>query len=140
MVTAVTLRWIQLRQRKRWERIRWLDVGAGGDLVDCSLGAIPAASTFSVQASTSDRPRHNASKASDSDGVVSHEEEAVIRHEATGSGSSRPHLRPCRAAAGSLFDDPVLALSWPLTNLPGLGFRRRSSPMVSDCEVLKESI
>jgi hypothetical protein len=102
-------------------------------------GAIPAASTFSEHASTGDRPRHNASKPSDSDGVVSHEEKAVIRQEATASGSSRPP-RATESATGPLFDDPALATvvaAWP--DLPDT-VRASTLAMVTDCEVLNNSI
>jgi hypothetical protein len=70
---------------------------------------------------------------------VSNEEEAVIRQEATVNGSSRPP-RATESPTELLFNDPALATvvaAWP--DLPDT-VRASILAMVTDCEVLKNSI
>jgi hypothetical protein len=83
--------------------------------------AIPAASMFSVQASTGDKSSQDASNPPVRKQVASDEEQPILRQEATVSGSSRPP-RATESATGPLPDDPDLATvvaAWPeLPELP----------------------
>ncbi len=78
-------------------------------------GAIPAASIFSVHASTGDSTRHNTSEPTDCDEVASHDDGIVLRQEATVNGGSRP-ARATKSATSRSPHDLDLALLvavWP---------------------------
>jgi hypothetical protein len=71
--------------------------------------------------------------------VASREKSAVLRQQATVSGGTRPP-RATESAAVPLVDDPALAAvvaDWP--DLPDT-IRAGILAMVTDCEVLKNSI
>jgi len=78
-------------------------------------GAIPAASTFSIHASTAGRRRQNTSKSPDCEGVASRKNRSVLRQEATANVGPRP-VGATESATSPLPDDPELALivaAWP---------------------------
>jgi hypothetical protein len=101
--------------------------------------AIPAASTFSEQASTGDSSRHNTSKPSDSPRVASYHNGAVFRQDATASGGSRPAGATERATR-PVFDDHDLATD--VAARPDLPDTVRAGilAMVSACKDLKNLI
>ena len=85
------------------------------DLRDRDAGAIPAASTFSAQASTGDCERQDTFNRSDGEGVASHDATVFSRKEATASVGSRP-ARATESATSLLNDDADLATvvaAWP---------------------------
>ena len=78
-------------------------------------GAIPAASTFSELASSSDKSRHVTSQAASAKEVATHDNEGESRQEATASDMPRP-LAATKSATTLLADDPDLAVvlaAWP---------------------------
>ena len=78
-------------------------------------GAIPAASTFSVQASTGDSKRQDSSNLPDLSGVATNADRRDLRQGATANGGSRPGYAT-ESATRSLNDDPDLAVvvaAWP---------------------------
>jgi hypothetical protein len=102
-------------------------------------GAIPAASTFSVQASTGDSGRQNTAKLHDGEGFASREDRAVLRQEATVNGGSRPG-RATESATVRVNDDPDLAAvvtAWP--NLPD-SVRAGILVMATGLEHVKNSV
>jgi hypothetical protein len=78
-------------------------------------GAIPAASTFSIQASMGDRRRQETSKLPDGEGVASNEDRSVLRQGATTDGGTRPG-RATESATMVNAEYPDLAVvsaAWP---------------------------
>jgi hypothetical protein len=72
-------------------------------------GAIPAASTFSVQASTCDSKRQDSSNFPDGSGVATNADRRHLRQGATANGGTRPGYAT-ESATSSLNDDPDLAV------------------------------
>ena len=109
------------------------------DVSDETAGAIPAASTFSVQASTSDSTHQDTCKFSDCDGVLLQDQMVVFCQQATVCGGSRPP-RATESATGPRVIDPALAAvvaAWP--DLPAT-VQAGILAMVGDRAVLKNSI
>jgi hypothetical protein len=80
-----------------------------------NAGAIPAASTFSVQASTGDSKRQDSSNLPDGSGVATNADRRHLRQGATTNGNTRPGCAT-ESATSSLNDDPDLAVvvaAWP---------------------------
>jgi hypothetical protein len=78
-------------------------------------GAIPAASTFSKHASTSDNTCHNTSKLSDDGVVESHDGRRDLGQVTTADGGSRPG-RATESATRLMAEYPDLAVvlaAWP---------------------------
>jgi hypothetical protein len=88
---------------------RWVRVGSR------DAGAIPAASTFSVQVSTGDSKRQDSSNFPDGSGVATNADRRHLRQGATANGGTRPGYAT-ESATNSLNDDPDLAVvvaAWP---------------------------
>ena len=102
------------------------DVQTGGwvsphvlcSVVTCEFrdaGAIPAASTFSEQATRADNGRQSTSKASDDDGVAARNGSRDFRQLTTANGGSRPP-RATESATRIMAEYPdsaVVAAGWP---------------------------
>jgi hypothetical protein len=83
-------------------------------------GAIPAASTFSKHASSSDSSRHIASEAANIKEFTTHEVEGNPRQQAATSAMPRP-IAATKSATHLLVSDPDLAAvvaSWPELSEP----------------------